>query len=63
MENGRPLSEMTGNWLKGVLVRAYVAQRDHFLELHARSSKAFSHNRPVDKEETGRQESPRSTDR
>jgi|GEM_PF-2673773 len=37
MENGkRAFSEEAGNWLKGTLVRAYTAQWEHFLELHAR---------------------------
>lgn len=64
MEHGRPFSETAGNWLKGALVRAYTAQRDHFLELHARSGAAFPRRRPADEGETGREEAqPQSPER
>ncbi len=52
MENDRPFSEMAGNRLKGALVRAYTAQRDHFLELYARSGHS-PRSRPVDEGKTG----------
>lgn len=63
MENGETLSGTAGNWLKGALVRAYTAQRDHFLELHAR--KELSRGRPADKEGDAdrRASRPRSTER
>lgn len=62
MEN-KPFSEAAGNWLKGALVRAYTAQRDHFLELYAR--KAPARSRPVNEEGDAirREPRPRSIER
>ncbi|MGB9722374.1 MAG: hypothetical protein ACP5OO_05080 [Chloroflexia bacterium] len=47
MQNDKRSSEeRTGHWLKGTWVRFYTAQRDHFLELHARREEAVRRSRP-----------------